>query len=253
MLKKPDGPEERRPAACRMTRALIVVAALVFAFPSAQADPLSPIGNTLENVTGTVGRTVSGAGETVGKTADTVGNKVTGTARAATEHPVISGPGSLGRAVTQPVGVLGGPAQPQSSATPQPVPPGNARTETPAEYRPYDVYRSDLPDTLGRGTLARIYFEPGEAALSGSAENRIAGFAQSFAQRAGNVEIRGFADRSSGDDARASDLALRRAYAVQQALLAHGIGSGRLRASGMGNVDGGDGANDRVDILFDGY
>ena len=56
-----------------------------------------------------------------------------------------------------------------------------------------------------------------------------------------------------GIRARASDLARRRAKAVQQALLEHGIGSGRVRASGMGNVTGDDAAEDRVDILFDGY
>jgi len=43
------------------------------------------------------------------------------------------------------------------------------------------------------------------------------------------------------------------ALAVQQALLEHGMSTGRIRASGMGNVDGKNAASDRVDVLFDGY
>ena len=254
MPKKTDGLAEHRRFAGRWTKlGPAVLAALLFLSPAPQADPLSPVGDTLENVTGTVGKTVSGAGETVRKTTGSVGNTVSGTTRSVTESPVFSGPGSLGRAVTQPVGVLSGPAQQQPSGTRQPFPSDPARSQATGEYRPYDVYRNDVPDTLGRGTLARIYFEPGETTLTGGAENRIAGFAQTFAQRIGDVEIRGFADRSSGDDAKASDLALRRAHVVQQALLEHGIGSGRVRASGMGNAGGGDAAEDRVDILFDGY
>ncbi|MBO6633798.1 OmpA family protein [Parvibaculum sp.] len=231
----------------------LVLAAALFLTAAAHADPLSPVGNTLEEVTGTVGGTVSGAGDAIRKTTGTVGNTVTGATRSVTENPIATTPGNLGRDISQPVGILSGPEQRQSAGAQQPFPSGTARTEDPGEYRPYDVYRNDLPDTLGRGTLARIYFEPGEATLNGGARNRIAGFAQNFSQRTGNVEIRGFADRSSGDDAQASDLALRRAHAVQQALLEHGIGSGRIRASGMGNISGDDAAEDRVDILFDGY
>ncbi|MEP0709778.1 MAG: OmpA family protein [Parvibaculum sp.] len=249
-----NGPAENRSVAM-LPKVLgnLVLAAALFLMPAAHADPLSPVGDTLEEVTGTVGKTVSGAGDTVRKTTGTVGNTVTGAAGAVTDSPIATTPGNLGRDISQPVGILGGPVQRQSTDTRQSYPSGTARTEDPGEYRPYDVYRNDLPDTLGRGTLARIYFEPGEATLNGTARNRIAGFAQNFSQRIGNVEIRGFADRSSGDDAQASDLALRRANAVQQALLEHGIGSGRVRASGMGNVTGDDAAEDRVDILFDGY
>ena len=238
---------------CANALCAFALAVLLVAGRGAQADPLPSVGDTVETVTGTVDRTVSGAGETVGRTTGAIGKTVSGTARSVTDSPVVSAPGNLGRDLTQPVGILGSPVQQQSTNAQGTAPSGTVSPEAPNEYRPYDVYRNDLPDTLGRGTLARIYFEPGETTLTGGAENRIAGFAQTFAQRAGNVEIRGFADRSSGDDASANDLALRRAHVVQQALLDHGIGSGRVRASGMGNVGAGDAAEDRVDILFDGY
>ena len=42
-------------------------------------------------------------------------------------------------------------------------------------------------------------------------------------------------------------------YRIQQALLQQGFSTGRVRASGMGNTDMADAAEDRVDILFDGY
>ena len=106
---------------------------------------------------------------------------------------------------------------------------------------------------LPEGTLARIYFQPGETVLDLSARNQVAGFVNAFAKRVGNVKVRGHADRSRGGDATAADIAMQRALAVQQALIDQGMSTGRVRASGMGNIDSTMAAADRVDILFDGY
>lgn len=215
--------------------ACVFSAAAAFA-PVAGADPLSPVNDTLEQVTDTVGNTVSGAAGTVGRTTGTLGSTIQD------DRPLAP----IGRDITQPVGTLNAPA-PSSSG------PTYSRSPEPEEYRSYDAFQPYTPDTLPRGTLARIYFQPGETALDLGAQNQIAGFANSFGNRVGNVEIRGYADRGRGKDAGASDLAMQRALAVQQALLQQGFSTGRVRASGMGNTDMADAAEDRVDILFDGY
>lgn len=233
---------------------IALVAALSFAsFRPLAADPLSPVTGTVKTVTDTVEKTVTGAGRTVEKTVSTTRKTVTTT----TEEIGLPSPGtdgtpvdSLGRAIVEPVGTLvtGGRATPSSPAETR------SGDGVPQDVtQPHDVYLSSVPDVLPRGTLARIYFEPGEATLDGAAKNRILGFAQSFRQRIGNVDIKGYADRSRGDDAKARDIAMQRALAVQEALLAQGIGAGRLRASAMGNTDEGDALEDRVDIRFDGY
>lgn len=214
---------------------LLAVALAVLAAPALSADPRSPIEDVLDNVTGTAGRTVSGTVDEINRSATTPARPATG----------------LGRDLTQPVGILTAPQPAPSSARPASPPPTSGRDE-----RPQDAYDGFEPNALnispGR-TLARIYFRPGEATLNGSAMNEIAGFAQGYANRVGNVEIRGYADRSRGDDAMASDIAIQRALAVRQALLEQGISAGRVRASGMGNTDISNAAEDRVDIVFDGY
>lgn len=204
----------RRPAVLPLAIACTLILAMSFS-RSAAADPLSPVSGTIEKVTDNAAQAVPG-----------LSNIANGSA-----------------------GTLGLPPPQQGPAT-QPAP---SRRATPYEYRPYDAYQSGFPDTLPGGTLARIYFQPGETALDGRARNEVAGFANAFADRVGNVEIRGYADRSGGNDAGASDIAMQRALAVQQALLAQGIDAARVRASGMGNTDVADAAQDRVDILFDGY
>lgn len=197
---------------------LVIACALILAVSipgSAEADPLSPVSGTIEKATDNAARTVPG-----------LGNIANGSA------------GTLGLPPPQP-----GPA----------VQPAPSRQATSDEYRPYDAYQPGISGVLPRGTLARIYFQPGETTLGGQARNEVAGFANAFADRVGNVEIRGYADRSGGNDAGASDIAMQRALAVQQALLAQGVSIARVRASGMGNTDVADAAQDRVDILFDGY
>ncbi|MEQ8267455.1 MAG: OmpA family protein [Parvibaculum sp.] len=203
----------RRPAVLPLTIACTLILAMSFS-RSAAADPLSPVSGTIEKVTDNTAQTVPGLSNIANGSAGTLG------------LPPLQGPAA------------------------QPAP---SRQATPDEYRPYDAYQSGFPDTLPGGTLARIYFQPGETALDGRARNEVAGFANAFADRVGNVEIRGYADRSGGNDAGASDIAMQRALAVQQALLAQGIDTARVRASGMGNTDVADAAQDRVDILFDGY
>lgn len=234
---------------------LVLAAALLCASPpAANADPLSPVTGTVKKVTDTTGRTVSGAGRTVNETLSTAGETVSKT----TENIGLPGPepeetpvDSLGRAIIKPVGTLVTPVT--GSAAP------SSGQQAPREEnqqditQPHDVYQSSIPDVLPRGTLARIYFKPGETRLDGSARNHISGFVQNFRQRVGNVDIKGYADRSRGDDANAKDIAMQRALAVQEALLAQGIEAGRIRASTMGNTDKGDALEDRVDIRFDGY
>ncbi|MEX0839516.1 MAG: OmpA family protein [Parvibaculum sp.] len=157
----------------------------------------------------------------------------------------------LGRDLTQPVGTLTGPVtSPAQTSSSEPAP---SRDAPPDEYRPNDVFYPYTPDAFPRGTLTRIYFQPGETTLDLGARNQVAGFVNAFAKRIGNVELRGYADRAGGNDAQASDIAMQRALAVQQALLEQGMSTGRVRASGMGNTDTTDAASDRVDILFDGY
>ncbi|PKQ06046.1 MAG: hypothetical protein CVT73_10680 [Alphaproteobacteria bacterium HGW-Alphaproteobacteria-12] len=224
-------PHGRRPFTASL--ALMLVFALVaLTAPAASADPLSPVEDTLNKVTGTAGRTVSGTVDEVNRTATTAARPATG----------------LGRDLTQPVGILSAPQPASSGARPAP-PPATTRYDE----RPYGTYEPYAFNAAPGRTLTRIYFRPGETTLDGSAMNEIAGFANNFAPRVGNVEIRGYADRGRGNDAGASDLAMQRALAVRQALLAQGISAGRVRASGMGNVDTASAAEDRVDIVFDGY
>jgi outer membrane protein OmpA-like peptidoglycan-associated protein len=225
-------------------------AALVLApaLPS-NADPLSPVTDTVKTVTGATGQTLSGAGRAAGN-AISAADRTVATTTTAT-------PQSLGLPDARPEGIatdsLGGTILPPApAATSSPRSPDNAGHDRDITQPP-DAYLTSIPDVLPRGTLARIYFEPGETSLDTAAENRIAGFVQNFRQRIGNVDIKGYADRASGDDARASDIALARALAVQEALLAQGVAAGRLRASTMGNVEEGGALEDRVDIRFDGY
>lgn len=215
---------------------LCALLGLATSAPPAAADPL--LNDTLEKVTNTTGQAVSG----------TV-RMPPGEDAMQADRP-LSSVGGIGQDITRPVGVLTAPApsSPASSTEPAPAPRTN-----PDPYRSYDAFRPYTPGILPRGTLARIYFQPGESTLDPSAQNQVAGFANSFGNRVGNVEIRGYADRASGDDARASDLAMRRALAVKEALHRQGVETGRVRASGMGNTDVADAAEDRVDILFDGY
>ncbi|MCF8470025.1 MAG: OmpA family protein [Parvibaculum sp.] len=200
--------------------------------PTASADPLSPIEDTLNKVTGTAGRTVSGTVDEINRTAATPTRTTTG----------------LGRDLSRPVGILSAPQPASPSARPAPPPPTTRYDE-----RPYGTYEPYAFNAAPGRTLARIYFRPGETTLNGSAMSEIAGFAQGYDDRVGDVEIRGYADRSGGDDAMASDIAIQRALAVRQALLEQGLAAGRMRASGMGNTDTSNAAEDRVDIVFDGY
>lgn len=210
------------------------------------ADPL--LNDTLEKVTNTAGQAVFGTADTVNRTTGTLGLPPGGNPIQA-DQP-LSSVNTIGQDITRPVGVLTAPApsSPASSAEPAP-----ATRSNPETYPPYDAFQPYTPDILPRGTLARIYFQPGDATLDLSAQNQVAGFANSFGNHVGNVEIRGYADRAGGDDAQASDIAMQRALAVQEALRRQGIEAGRVRASGMGNTDVADAAEDRVDILFDGY
>lgn len=235
----------------RLALAAVLACALPFV---AHADPLSTVTGTVKTVTDTADKTVSGASRTVNKTVSTTGKTVATTTDSIglpSPGPVGTPVDSLGRAITEPVGTLTTPGvDPAASSSGEPAP----RNANPRDVtQPYDVYQSSIPDVLPRGTLARIYFEPGETRLDVAAQNRISGFAQNFRQRVGNVDIKGYADRGRGKDARASDIAMQRALTVQDALLAQGIEPGRIRASAMGNTDEGDALEDRVDIRFDGY
>ena len=236
----------RKPFGGRLPGALggVVFLALVVHAPATSADPLSPIHDTLERTTDTVGRTVSGAGNTLNRTTDTlslppVGNTVQ-------DDRPLSSANQLGRDITQPVGTLATPGPASSTSKP-------SRQDPPDDYRPHDAFHPYTPDLLPKGTLARVYFQPGETTLDLTAKNQLAGFVNAFSDRIGNIELRGYADRGGGRDAQASEIAMQRALTVQQALLEHGMNTGRIRASGMGNVDGKNAASDRVDILFDGY
>lgn len=200
----------------------ILFLAIIAAGPAAAAGPLSPVGESLEKTTGVAGQTVQN-----------------------TNTPGLP---PLGGDIRQPLGTLTAPAPASSSAGPA-QPRDNARDE----FRPRDAFYPYTPDTLPEGTLARIYFQPGETGLDLGARNQVAGFVYAFDKRVGNVEIKGYADRSRGGDANAADLAMQRALAVQQALIEQGMSTGRVRASGMGNTDTANAASDRVDILFDGY
>lgn len=192
---------------------------------------------------------MSGAGKTVNRTTDTLGLPPVGNT-IQNDQP-LSTVNRLGRDLTQPVGTLTGPVtSPAQTSSSEPAP---SRDAPPDEYRPNDVFYPYTPDAFPRGTLTRIYFQPGETTLDLGARNQVAGFVNAFAKRIGNVELRGYADRAGGNDAQASDIAMQRALAVQQALLEQGMSTGRVRASGMGNTDTTDAASDRVDILFDGY
>lgn len=236
----------RKPFGGRLPGALgaALLLALVMFAPVADADPLSPVHDTLARTTDTVGRTVSGAGETVNRTTDPLGLPPVG--NTVQDDRPLSSVNQIGRDITQPVGTLATPAP--ASATAEP-----SRQGPPDEHRPHDAFHPYTPDLLPKGTLARVYFQPGETTLDLTAKNQLAGFVNAFSQRVGNIELRGYADRGGGRDAQASDIAMQRALAVQQALLEHGMNTGRIRASGMGNVDGKNTASDRVDILFDGY
>ena len=222
-------------------------ALLVLPAPHSTADTLSPVTDTVKTVTATAGKTLSGTSRTVEKAVSTAGDTVATTTTTTTQSLGLPDAGSqgtatdsLGRAITAPATA----SSPRSS--------GGTNDDRDVT-QPYDAYQTSIPDVLPRGTLARIYFEPGETTLDTAAKNRIVGFVQNFRQRIGNVDIKGYADRARGDDARAGDTAMARALAVQDALLAQGIAAGRLRASAMGNVDEGDALEDRVDIRFDGY
>lgn len=224
----------------------VALCALVAFAPAATADPLSPVRDTLERTTDTVGRTVSGAGNTVNRTTDTLGLPPIGDT--VQDDRPLSSVNQLGRDITQPLGTLTAPAPATTASGPAP-----SQNRAPDEYRPHDAFYPYTPDLLPKGTLARVYFQPGETTLDLTAKNQLAGFVNAFSKRIGNVELRGYADRGGGRDAAASDIAMQRALAVQQALLEHGMSTGRMRASGMGNVDSQNAAADRVDILFDGY
>jgi outer membrane protein OmpA-like peptidoglycan-associated protein len=231
---------------------LIATTLLPVSLSSAHADPLSPVTGTVEAVTETVGKTVSGAGRTVEKTVSTTGQTVGGTMEKLelpSQEREATPVDTLGRAILGPAGsvLANEPDAPPSAG--QPRQEANRQDVT----QPHDVFQSSIPDVLPRGTLARIYFKPGETRLDGAARNRILGFAENFRQRVGNVDIKGYASRARGDDAVARDIAMQRALAVQEALLAQGLGSGRIRASAMGNTDRGGAVEDRVDIRFDGY
>lgn len=216
----------------------ILFLAIIAAGPAAAAGPLSPVGESLEKTTGIAGQTVQSANTPgVPPLGSTIQNS----------NPLPSTE-QLGGDIRQPLGTLTAPAPASSSAGPA-QPRDNARDE----FRPRDAFYPYTPDTLPEGTLARIYFQPGETGLDLSARNQVAGFVYAFDKRVGNVEIRGYADRSRGGDANAADLAMQRALAVQQALIEQGMSTGRVRASGMGNTDTANAASDRVDILFDGY
>ncbi len=206
------------------------------------ADPL--LNDTLEKVTNTAGQAVSGTVDTVNRTTGTLGLPP-GENTIQADQP-LSSVNTIGQDIKRPVGIL----TPAPASSTEPAP---ATRSTPQAYRHYDAFQPYTPVILLRGTLARIYFQPGDATLDLSAQNQVAGFANSFGNRVGNVEIRGYADRAGGDDAQASDIAMQRALAVQEALRRQGIEAGRVRASGMGNADVADAAEDRVDILFDGY
>lgn len=224
-------------------------ALLVLPAPLSNADTLSPVTGAVKTVTETAGKTLSGTGRTVEKAVSTAGDTVTATTTTTTQRLGLPDAGPEG-SVTDSLGRANGTPAPATASAPRSS--GGAGSDRDVT-QPYDAFQTPIPDVLPRGTLARIYFEPGEATLDTAAENRIAGFVQNFRQRIGNVDIKGYADRASGDDARAGDIALARALAVQDALLAQGIAAGRLRASAMGNVDEGDALEDRVDIRFDGY
>jgi len=222
-------------------------ALLALPAPHSTADTLSPVTDTVKTVTDTAGKTLSSASRTVEKAVSTAGDTAATTTTTTTQSLGLPDAGSqgtatdsLGRAITAPATA----SSPRSS--------GSANDDLDVT-QPYDAYQTSIPDVLPRGTLARIYFEPGETTLDTAATNRIVGFVQNFRERIGNIDIKGYADRANGDDARAGDIAMARALAVQDALLAQGIAAGRLRASAMGNVDEGDALEDRVDIRFDGY
>lgn len=212
--------------------------------PGTAAGPLSPVGETLEKTTGMAGQTIQNTRDAANPAAGTPGLPPLGSAvQNAGSLPSTE---QLGGNIRQPLGTMTTPAS--SSAGPAQAP-NSARDE----FRPRDAFYPYTPDILPEGTLARIYFQPGETTLDLSARNQVAGFVNAFAKRSGNVEIRGYADRSRGGDATATDLAMQRALAVQQALVEQGMSTGRVRASGMGNTDTANAAADRVDILFDGY
>ena len=224
-------------------------ALLAMPAPHSTADTLSPVTDTVKTVTETAGKTLSGASRTVEKAVSTAGDTATTTTTTTTQSLGLPDAGSQGTATDSLGRAIAAPA-PATASSPRSS--GSANDDRDIT-QPYDAYQTSIPDVLPRGTLARIYFEPGETALDTAAKNRIVGFVQNFRQRIGNVDIKGYADRASGDDARAGDIAMARALAVQDALLAQGIAAGRLRASAMGNVDEGDALEDRVDIRFDGY
>lgn len=224
-------------------------ALLALPAPLSKADTLSPVTDTVKAVTDTAGKTLSGASRTVEKAVSAADDTIAATTTTTTRSLGLPDTGPAGNATDSLGRAMSAPAPATASA---PHPSGSASTDRDVT-QPYDAYQTSIPDVLPRGTLARIYFEPGEATLDTAAKNRIVGFVQNFRQRIGNVDIKGYADRANGDDARAGDIAMARALAVQDALLAQGIAAGRLRASAMGNVDEGNALEDRVDIRFDGY
>mgnify|MGYP003641499273 FL=1 len=171
---KPHG--RRRP----LTASLALMLVFALAAPAASADPLSPIEDTLNKVTGTAGGTVSGTVDEVNRTATTAARPATG----------------LGRDLTQPVGILSAPQPASSGERPAPPPATTSRDER--AYGRYEPYAFNAAP--GR-TLTRIYFRPGETTLDGRAMNEIAGFASNFAPRVGNVELRGYADRGRSNAA----------------------------------------------------
>jgi|GEM_PF-2049857 len=230
----------------RLLNAVLGILVLTIAIhgPDAIAGPLSPVGEPLENTVSTAGQTVQNVGETVSRTANMPGLPPLGSTIQNSNS--LPSPDRLGDDIRQPLGTLT--AQPPSSAGP-----AQSSNHAREEFRPRDAFYPYTPDMLPEGTLARIYFQPGETVLDLSARNQVAGFVNAFAKRVGNVEVRGHADRSRGGDATAADIAMQRALAVQQALIDQGMSTGRVRASGMGNIDSTMAAADRVDILFDGY